>query len=209
MARAIKTIRAGQSRGQLDQAFTDKLAIAGTMAGIGAAGHLYEGARSEALQEKQKQDINRSNWGKAFANQTAQRDAELAANNKEDAVTRASAEQYGSPERDNGVKPNYAPAWLEAENAKQAQAQQTLNDSAELSSIGGHSTAEGRKNDQEQAGMIHNDIVRSKDGIGMAQSLPRQGNQDIRGDIMGRPNEYPAPAVPPYVNDPEYRNNGR
>jgi hypothetical protein len=213
-SQAVKNIRAGDTQHQLKRAQHDKMMIGLPIAGATVAGGALQGYQSSQLQDKQK----------------AKREQQLRfegdkARSIEDKATRASAQQYAAPDyqqqqpaagedfrSDTLGNARPVPQWLEAQHA---QANIGVNASAQATKLGGYTTKPGRDYLGEQSDMLTRDIATGK---GMMQSvqqvapmnMPQPGDQQLRNEVMGpQPNNYPAPAVPSYIHDPESEYLGR
>lgn len=173
MEHAIKVLRAGQSRGQQNQALLDKVMMHGAQAGLMGANGVYQATKSD--EAKEEREYARA----AEASRAALRTAPRVPNAPPvqdpqadeyglhtDPLTRANSERSYEDEMNNSV----------AAGAKAAQARLGMNASAELSTIGGYSTPNGRRNDQDQSDMLTRDISTANDGMqhgGMMNSLSR------------------------------------
>ncbi len=176
MAEAIKMLRAGQTRGQQNRALLDKVLVTGATAGIGAIGHAIEANKSLELQENQhKATIMRD----AIDDQSRRAGSEAA----QDRLTRASSEQYASPEytppSPDDQRYGGAPAWLEdvqgaADTAKQ---NQRTNASAAGVAIGGYHTPEGAEQSSANANAQFRDIGTSQDMMKMGGMMNSQARR--------------------------------
>ncbi len=146
MARAIATLRAGQSRSQQNQALADKALLAGAQAGIGTVGHVIDATRSEKLQKEQRQ---RSIMSGAIDDAT--RKAGLArieaAKPSPDYVSNAAVETQGAHDLPSWLsqaqgQPVSGPDYIK-EAAKSASDNQNVNIAAAGANIGGYRTPSG------------------------------------------------------------------
>lgn len=181
MARAIANIRAGNTRGQKNQAFMDRAILTGATATIGAMGHAAEGAESKRMQEDRADEASkRGIMERAISQQTARAGNEARIGKESEQY--ASADYTGNPETDG--RP--VPQWLKddqgasqtpyaiPEQASGALASQRLNSSAGDAQFGGYNTAVGLANSADAEGKLTRDIARAKGGMmGSLDRVPR------------------------------------
>ncbi len=184
MARAIQTLRRGESIGQQDEAMQRKAAMVGFQAMLGAVGHSIQADGSRKLQEQQK---NRSIMSGAIDDAT--RKAGLArveaARPSPDYVPNAAVETRGAHDVPSWLsqaqgQPVNGPDYIK-EAAKSASDNQNLNSAAAGANIGGYRTPGGLDGVDQDSDSRAADIMTGKNIMkatenmgGMMGSLPRR-----------------------------------